>query len=281
MRLDHPRIDYLAIGHVARDITPQGPLLGGTVAYSGRTALALGCSVGIVTSCTSDLDLSPLDGIQIFKLLSEQSTTFNNIYLAGKRSQTIRATALNLGLASVPLQWRQASIIHLAPIADEIDPKIIDQFDSSFIGVTLQGWLRRWDVEGRVHLNSWKTTKELLPAVSAVVLSIEDLQGDDDAARDLAKHCAILAVTRGYKGVTVFYRGVADDLPAPAVHEIEETGAGDVFSAAFFKRLQAGSTPREAGQFANQIAAASVTRIGLQGIPTQVEVLAVGANRKG
>lgn len=281
MNLDHPMIDYLAIGHLARDITDQGSMLGGTVAYAGRTALALGCSVGIVTSCSSDLNLSPLEGIHIFNLPSEESTTFNNIYHAGKRSQRISSTALKLGPASIPLQWRQTSIIHLAPIANEVTPEIIHQFDSSFIGLTLQGWLRGWDDEGWVHLNSWETTMGLLSSANAVVLSIEDLQGDEDAGREMAKHCAVLAVTRGSKGVTIFYGGDTDDVPAPVVQEIEATGAGDIFAAPFFKRLQEGADPREAAEFANQIAAASVTKIGLSSTPTHAEIRPAGANRKG
>ena len=33
-------LDYLVVGHVARDLTPQGPQLGGTVAYAALTARA-------------------------------------------------------------------------------------------------------------------------------------------------------------------------------------------------------------------------------------------------
>ena len=281
MSASHTEIDYLVVGHVTRDLIDQGSILGGTVAYSGRTALALGFSVGIVTSCSSGLDLSPLEGINIFNLPSEKSTTFKNIYHEGNRSQRIIATALTLGPASIPLQWRQASILHLAPIANEVDPDIIHHFDSTFIGITLQGYLRRWDDEGWVHLNSWETIKELLPTANAIVLSIEDLQGDEDAALEMAKHCEILAVTRGPEGVTIFDRGNAQNIPAPPAHEIEATGAGDIFAAPFFKHLQEGATPWEAGEFANQIASSSVSKIGLESTPTRVEIIASGANRKG
>ena len=34
-------VDYLVIGHVAHDLTPEGPRLGGTAAYSALTAMAL------------------------------------------------------------------------------------------------------------------------------------------------------------------------------------------------------------------------------------------------
>jgi hypothetical protein len=35
-------VDYLVIGHVAHDLTPEGWRLGGTAAYSALTARALG-----------------------------------------------------------------------------------------------------------------------------------------------------------------------------------------------------------------------------------------------
>ena len=42
--------DYLFIGHIAHDITPAGPQLGGTVSYGAHTAAAFGLRVGILTS---------------------------------------------------------------------------------------------------------------------------------------------------------------------------------------------------------------------------------------
>ncbi len=43
-------VDYLVIGHLTRDLTNQGPRLGGTAAYSALTAQALGMRAGIVTT---------------------------------------------------------------------------------------------------------------------------------------------------------------------------------------------------------------------------------------
>jgi sugar/nucleoside kinase (ribokinase family) len=56
------------------------------------------------------------------------------------------------------------------------------------------------------------------------------------------------------------------------VKEVDPTGAGDVFAAAFFYRLHATRDPWEAARFATQLSAYSVTRPGLEGIPTQEEV---------
>jgi hypothetical protein len=58
-------VDYLAIGHLAVDITPDGNQLGGSVAYAALTARSLGLRVGIVTSVGKDAPLEPLEGIHI------------------------------------------------------------------------------------------------------------------------------------------------------------------------------------------------------------------------
>ncbi len=80
-------VDYLLIGHLTVDITPNGNCLGGTVVYSALTARALGLSVGIVTSWGAEISAAPLDGIPIVSFPSERSTTFENSYSDHGRTQ--------------------------------------------------------------------------------------------------------------------------------------------------------------------------------------------------
>jgi sugar/nucleoside kinase (ribokinase family) len=54
--------------------------------------------------------------------------------------------------------------------------------------------------------------------------------------------------------------------------EVDPTGAGDIFAAAFFARLYTTRDPWEAGRFATHLAAFSVTRHGLEGVPTREEI---------
>jgi hypothetical protein len=265
-------IDYLAIGHVAKDLTPEGPVLGGTVAYASRTAHALGLKVGVITSANTDLDLSSLDNISLVCLPAEQSSTFRNHYTHFGRVQTILAVASPLKPTSVPLQWRTAPILHLGPIAAEIDPDLIQHFPNALIGLTPQGWLRRWDESGRVSMMNWELIKDHLPAVSAVVLSIEDLDWDEQAGREMAAFCKILVLTEGAEGARVFWSGKERRFPAPQVKEIDSTGAGDIFAAAFFVGLYQTQDPWGAARIANCLAAASVTRSGLASTPTADEV---------
>ena len=53
---------------------------------------------------------------------------------------------------------------------------------------------------------------------------------------------------------------------------MDATGAGDIFATAFFIRLQETRDPWEAARFATQLSARSVTRAGLDGIPTRLEI---------
>jgi sugar/nucleoside kinase (ribokinase family) len=66
--------------------------------------------------------------------------------------------------------------------------------------------------------------------------------------------------------------GAWRQIPAPNVEEVDATGAGDIFAAAFFIQLSQSRNPWEAAAFANDIAAQSVTAPGLQGIPTKREL---------
>ena len=53
---------------------------------------------------------------------------------------------------------------------------------------------------------------------------------------------------------------------------IDPVGAGDIFASSFFIRYAATHDPWESARVATQIAARSVTRKSLSGVPTPVEV---------
>jgi sugar/nucleoside kinase (ribokinase family) len=76
-------------------------------------------------------------------------------------------------------------------------------------------------------------------------------------------------------GATVFWCGRRKQFPAPPVNEVDPTGAGDIFAAAFFSHMAGGSTAWEAAEYANQLAADSVTHRGLEGIPSPGQLNAI------
>lgn len=135
-------INYLIIGHLTRDLTLSGPRIGGTAAYASLTANALSLRVGIVTSWGAELPLGNLKRIPIISYPTEHSTTFENIYTDKGRVQVVHTVASKLDYHIIPEPWRQAPIVHLGPVAQEVEPGLVRHFPNSLVGVTPQGWLR-------------------------------------------------------------------------------------------------------------------------------------------
>jgi len=265
-------VDYLMIGHLTVDLTEQGPLIGGTAAYSALTARALGLRVGIVTAWGGEISLAPFGDIPIAGLNAPVSTTFKNVYTPTGRTQTIIDVAPKLEMEHIPEPWRQAAIVHLGPVAQEMDTSLIRQFPASLIGLTPQGWMRSWNAQGRVIPTTWTQASIVLKYAGAAVIGLEDIQHDEELLEEMVDSCAVFAATEGAQGVRLFWNKDVRRFRPPRMDEVDSTGAGDIFAAAFFVRLYATRDPWEAARFATELSAFSVTRRGLVGIPTQDEI---------
>ncbi len=274
------RPDFLAIGHITRDLLPDGSWrLGGGVAYAALTATRLGLRPAIVTSAPPDV-VAALDAVLSDIPLSvvpfDEATTFENIYTAQGRQQFLHARAAPLALSAVPEAWRDAPIVLLGPVAQEIDASVVGGFPTSLVAATPQGWLRQWDTAGAVTPSPLANADVLLPYVRALVLSREDIGASADTVLgEWARTVPLIAVTYGRDGAYVWEHGVRSDLFAgyPA-NEVDPTGAGDVFAAAFLCELQETGDAARAIDFANQVAACSVEAVGGEGIPTREMIAA-------
>jgi len=272
LTLPQETVDYLVIGHLTCDIALDGNRLGGTAAYSSLTAKALGMRVGIVTAWAGEVSLDPLAGIRVFSIPADKSTTFENVYTPDGRVQILHELAPRLDPDNVPEIWRRSSIIHIGPIAQEVDAHPWDSVSPNLLALTPQGWLRNWNDQGRISACTWKDSAQALKAAGAAVVSIEDVDGDEDEIEKMALSCRVLAVTEGPAGARLYWHNDLRRFRAPKKKEVDATGAGDIFASAFFVRLNATRDPWEAARFATQLAAFSVTRAGLEGIPTQEEI---------
>jgi sugar/nucleoside kinase (ribokinase family) len=265
-------VDYLVVGHLTKDLTPLGPQLGGTAAYAGRTAHALGLRVGIVTAWGEDAPAELLDGIPILNHFSQPSTTFENRQTPQGRVQILHHIAPALEYYHIPELWRSAPMLHLAPVVHEVNPGIARFFPSAQVLLTPQGWLRAWDEQGLVHNADWPEARHALSLADLVVLSQDDLGNDPARIDEMAQAARLLVVTRGAGGASLYLEGREHLLPAPSVKVKDETGAGDVFAAAFFVRFNDTQDPLDAVNYANQVAADSVTRSGLAGAPSREDL---------
>lgn len=273
-----PRTDrgarYLVIGHVTRDVVPGGGFTpGGTACYSALYAERLGARVAVLTSAAelpAVFDEHP--AIELCCHLSEATTTFENIYENGHRRQYVRGVAGPLGVSHVPDAWRDSEIVHLGPLVQEVDPALAEAFPYALVGVTPQGWLRAWRADGLVSPVRWESAERVLARADVVILSLEDI-GDDRAElarlRGLAK---LLVLTDGRHGAVVYQGDRETRVPAYEVHEVDPTGAGDVFAAAFLVRLREVGDPIEAARFANCEASFLVEVQGVSHVPTREQV---------
>ncbi len=265
-------IDYLVIGHITRDLTQAGPKMGGTASYAALTAKALGLRVGVVTSWGEELPLGAMADISIINQPAENSTTFENIYTGKGRYQIIHDIAHPLETQSIPGAWVNTPIVHLGPIAQEVSPALVRHFPQSLLGITPQGWLRTWDDNGRVNSSRWKEASQVLTDAGATIISLEDVAENENTIEEMAALCQVFVVTEGFYGSRVYWHGDVRRLNAPRVKEVDATGAGDIFAAAFFIQYHKTHDPWESARFANELAATSVTRPGLESVPTRVEV---------
>lgn len=280
--------DFLTLGHVTRDLHPDGSFsLGGTVTFAALTAYHLGLAAAIVSRADPQLipELSLyLPNIQLQIQPSPQTTTFANQYREGFRTQYLHARAESLEASDVPVQWREAPIVLLGPLAQELSPDIVPLFPrrpGSILAATPQGWLRRWDADGRVWPTPWMEAERVLPQIDVLILSHDDLLPFADGKRRDADailhrwsmHVPLLVATDGRHGATLFRHGQTQRFPAYPIDEVDPTGAGDVFAAAFLTHLHKHGDPEQAIDFANCTASFSVEQPGIAGIPTTEMVL--------
>jgi 1D-myo-inositol 3-kinase len=281
-------IDFLTIGHVTNDRAPEGMRLGGTVSYAAITALRMGWRSGILTRAhipglvpgvtqvvlpdsAGSLSAS-LAGVAVHLLPSEVSTTFVNVYHGGARQQTVEAVADSILPGDLPAEWAKTPVVLLGPVARELPGSWADAFPSALMGITPQGWMRYWDVAGRVRPGPWAERDVLMARADAVILSREDVGGDDQAIRSLAEQAKLLVVTDGWHGAVLYEGGQRYQVPPRQAVEVDPTGAGDVFATSFLIRLAESGDPMASIQFANAVASFSVESIGMGAIPYRTTV---------
>lgn len=271
---DNTVIDYLILGHVTKDVLEEGYAFGGTCSYAGLTAQRLGQQTAMVTSAAPDL-LWPqgLCDVQRKCIVSADSTTFENIYDSGVRHQRWLNSAAPIRFEDVPLSWRSPPIVHLAPIAQELSPVLCSQFPDSLVGVTLQGWLRGRDAESNVTFCPHEEVEPWLPYVDVVVLSLADVQGDSNRLLRYVTAAKIGVETLGPEGCRLYMGDEVIFVPTTPQPEVDPTGAGDIFAAAFLTHYRGNEDPVAAARFANACASLSLQAVGLDGVPTLDAVL--------
>jgi hypothetical protein len=274
---DRGAVDYLLLGHVTVDrIDDRRVVLGGTATYAALTARNMGARVGVHTSAAYEPGLiDTLSGVLVARIPSGFTTCFVNEYLEGKRRQTIESVAEKLTYDQILPEWRNPPVVHLGPLNQELDSALVSRFPRSLVGVTPQGWMRAWGEDGLVSQVDWADADRVLAKADAVIISEDDVP-HRSVIDKWAARARMLVVTLGDRGCDVYRQGEPEPFHSPAftsATEVDPTGAGDVFAAAFLWHLhKSGGDWKTAADWANCVASFVVEKRGVAGVPKLAEV---------
>lgn len=275
--------EYLVIGHICADIQADGTAsLGGTALYSALTAANLGCSVGVITRGRYGTEVDGIqipgleqfaDRMQIIVQDADGPTFFVNEYQGGRRTQMVRRWAGEIDLQGLPPHWLNSKIIHLGPVAREIDQRQTTILQPEFLGATPQGWMREWPANGgRVKHVPLRIVPELLSRLDAIIVSDEEIAAAREPVEWVGER-RLGVITLGDKGARIIFGGQKAELPEFPLPTVDLTGAGDVFAAAFFiKAADRNASAYDAARFANATAALSLRGHAHSTVPTMKEV---------
>lgn len=266
-------IDFQVIGHVCHDWSPNGNLLGGTASYAALFAKKMNLETQVLTSFGNDFEFEEtFHKINLQVIPSLQTTFFKNIYDGFARQQFLLKKANNILPNHITTDLKNAKMVLLGPIANEIDFKILEKFENSLIAICPQGWMRRWDKDGKVHheiLENWKAFEK----ADLVIMSEEDINFQMDLIPRLAALFKILVITKAEKGADVYFKNNKHTFPSFKSNIVDPTGAGDIFATAFLIRYYETKDILQAGIFANAAAAFCIEKKGINGLATRKDIL--------
>ena len=259
--------DFIAIGHVTLDHFGDTVRPGGAALYAAVTADRLGLSAAILTSHAEDfpLDLVP-PRIEVVTVPAGETTIFEHAEHEGERVMRVRAAAAALSADNLPEDWKDAPLVMLAPVLAEVDPLLSMAFSDAAVSAQAQGWLRVVEPDGAVGTLAWEPDY-LLARLQALFLSQRDVLGQEAAMLEWLQRVPVGVVTAGRHGALLYVNGERYEVRPRAAREVDATGAGDVFAAAFLVRYQQDGNPWTAAEAAACAAALSIEDEGWSAVP--------------
>ncbi len=260
--------DFVAVGHVTIDRFGDEQRLGGAALYAAITAHRLGVSAGILTSHGPDFPLEEIPpAIEVVSVPADETTVFEHLLGDGPRRMRVTSAASPLVGADVPEDWRDAPIVLLAPVLGEVHEELDTVFTGAAVATAAQGWMRGLAPDGTVGPLPWRPSLSVLARLQAIFLSVEDLGGQVETVVEWFQQVPVGAVTAGAQGAFLFVNGERYVVRPRPAREVDETGAGDVFAAAFMVQYHLTGDAWQAAAAAACAASLAVEGPGTSHIP--------------
>jgi sugar/nucleoside kinase (ribokinase family) len=170
----------------------------------------------------------------------------------------VRGAAGPLTAADLPEDWRGAPLVLLAPVLQEVDPALAAGFTDAAIGAAVQGWLRTVDREGVVSPGRWASPTVVLDRVQAIFASAHDVLGHESQVTAWVQRVPVAVITAGAAGAVLYVNGERYEVRPRRTREVDATGAGDVFAAAFLIHYDRHGDAWEAAEAATCAASLSI-----------------------
>jgi sugar/nucleoside kinase (ribokinase family) len=264
----------LVCGHVTLDRIDGALVPGGSVFYAAHALAALGAHARAFTAAGPDLPADALapggPGIaEVLVVPAARTTRFENSYLpSGRRAQRVLSPAPPLDPERLPAAWRKADVLFLAPVIGEIDLVAFQRAVAApVVGLGVQGLVREASEGGAVSARRFEPDPAALAGVTAAFLGEDEAAAQPDLAARLAAAVPIVVVTRGAGGCEVTEGGRTRRVGIHPAREVDPTGAGDVFAAAFLLSLARGADAVEAARLGAGAASIAVEAPGGAALP--------------
>lgn len=248
-------VDVVCLGHILNEkiIFPDkviSPVLGSPVAYSSVCLSSLGVDVGIVTKIGPDFPEDLLDtytkaGVDKKGIIMTGTSTNNELIYDSDGNKSLRfiTRADDINYSDIPTQYHSARIFYICPMDYEVSIETIEKI--SKLGKTMVvdlGGYGGGTSEKHPLIKDGSLIKDLCPYFKIVRASIEDLYhilGHDicegtAAEKILGWGAKSVVITLGEKGSYVRTATEKRNIPAYPIEKfVDQTGAGDCFSAGF------------------------------------------------
>ncbi len=212
-------------------------------------------------------------GIRLHALPSLTTTTFAFQWdERGRRILRLRARARGIAAADLPPEAGGAAATLFGSIAHEIASDLFGSGGGVRV-LAAQGQLRSWDADGTVRPAEWNDAEKHLGALTAVVLSEEDVGWRDAIPMAWSKLTSVV-LTLADSGARLYEGGSPRaEVPAfKAAAAVDATGAGDAFTSGLTVALAEGLALPEAMRFANAVASFCVEGQGTAALATRKDV---------
>ncbi|MEM2882282.1 MAG: PfkB family carbohydrate kinase [Candidatus Bathyarchaeia archaeon] len=270
---------FLVVGNITKDelITKAGrrAVLGGA-SYAAIAAAKLGWEARIVSRGNAELEalaeVLRREGIRVDLQPDDSLTHFLNDYSSGRRRQWLLSRT---GPIAYDPSW-DANVIHINPMFGEVGLEEVGRAKRrcELLSLDAQGFVR--GLKGSMVVGKfWLGREAFLRNVdllkvgrdeAGLVSRIKDPWG---ICRELSGFGpGVVELTLGARGSLIFAKDGSDphEVPAYRTKEVDPTGAGDVYAAAFAIKYLESRDALEAGLFASAAASFAVEAFGTDGI---------------